>query len=137
MTDTTDRQTRMLQEAIPLAKTLGLKVIANQAHEVRFRLEWSDALTGAGVGLHGGTIMAVADSSAGVCAFLNLPPGATGTTTIESKTNFLRAVRAGHIEAVSRPLHVGRSVIVVETGIEDQQHRLVAKVTQTQIVLRP
>jgi uncharacterized protein (TIGR00369 family) len=66
---------------------------------------------------------------------LNLPPGA-GTATIESKTNFFRAVRDGRIVAESRPLHVGSSTIVVETEVRDGSERLVAKVTQTQAVLK-
>jgi uncharacterized protein (TIGR00369 family) len=69
-----------------------------------------------------------------MCAFLNLPEGAT-TSTIESKTNFLRAVRSGHATATTRPLHTGRRVIAIETEITDDEGRLVAKVTQSQIVL--
>jgi 1,4-dihydroxy-2-naphthoyl-CoA hydrolase len=128
--------TEAMYQAIPFAKTLGIQVLANRPDEVRCRLAWSDGLSGAGVGLHGGAIMGLADSSAGVCAFLNLPEGAVGTTTIESKTNFLRAVRSGHVEAVSRPLHAGRSVVVVETDVIDAEGHLVARVTQSQIVLR-
>lgn len=79
--------------------------------------------------------MALADSTGGACAFLNLPAGAQGTTTVESKTNFLRGVRDGYVEAVSRPLHIGRTVVVVETEVRDAGNRLVAKVTQTQLVL--
>jgi len=80
-------------------------------------------------------VMALADSAGGACAYLNLPEGAKATTTIESKTNFLRAVRNGTVEAVSRPIHVGRTVIVVETDVRDQDDRLVARVTQSQLVL--
>ena len=69
--------------------------------------------------------------------FLNLPEGATGTATISSATNFLRGVRAAHVEAVARPLQVGRTVIVVEIELCDAEGRAVAKVTQTQAVLRP
>ena len=58
-----------------------------------------------------------------------------GTATIESKTNFLRPVRDGHVEAVARPLHVGRTVIVVDTELRDAAGRLVARTTQTQAVL--
>jgi 1,4-dihydroxy-2-naphthoyl-CoA hydrolase len=121
---------------MPFAKTLGVELIENRPEQVRCRLQWSDALAGAGVGLHGGAIMGLADTAGGICAFLNLPEGATGTTTIESKTNFLRAVRAGRIEVISRPLHTGRSVVVIETDVTDAEQRLVARVTQTQIVLR-
>jgi 1,4-dihydroxy-2-naphthoyl-CoA hydrolase len=85
--------------------------------------------------LHGGVIMALADSTGGACAFLNLPDGAGGTTTIQSTTNFLRAVRNGHIEATSRPLHAGRTVIVVETDVTDADNRRVARVIQSQAVL--
>ena len=79
--------------------------------------------------------MALADAAGGVCAFLNLPERATGTTTIESKTNFLRAVRAGHVTATARPLHAGRRTIVVDTELRDDEARLVARTTQTQAVL--
>jgi len=121
---------------MPLAKTLGIQLVRNEAAEVRCRLEWSDDLSGAGVGLHGGAIMALADAAGGICAFLNLPDGATGTTTIESKTNFLKAVRAGHVEAISRPLHTGRSVVVIQTDVINADDAIAARVTQSQIVLR-
>jgi uncharacterized protein (TIGR00369 family) len=79
--------------------------------------------------------MALADSTGGACAFLNLPEGAGGTTTVESKTNFLRAVREGFVEASSKPIHRGRSLTVIETSLVDDQGRLVARVTQSQLVL--
>ena len=68
---------------------------------------------------------------------LNLPVGASGTATIESKTNFLGAVRGGVVTAVSTPLHSGGTTIVVETDVRDEGGKLVARVTQTQLVLRP
>ncbi|HYZ00256.1 MAG TPA: PaaI family thioesterase, partial [Candidatus Binatia bacterium] len=68
------------------------------------------------------------------CAFLNLPEVA-GTATIESKTNFFRAVRQGYVHAVARPLHVGRSTITVQTSLRDDQDQLIAQTTQTQAVL--
>ena len=67
--------------------------------------------------LHGGAIMAFADTLGGSATSLNLPPGA-GTTTIESKTNFFRGVRGGTVHAVAEPLHVGRGTIVVQTASE-------------------
>jgi uncharacterized protein (TIGR00369 family) len=79
--------------------------------------------------------MALADSLGAICAFLNLPEGA-GTSTIESKTNFFRAVRAGQVTAVTSPLHVGRTTIVLQTDLRDDAGRRVALVTQTQAVLR-
>jgi uncharacterized protein (TIGR00369 family) len=78
--------------------------------------------------------MALADSAGAICAYLNLPDGTT-TVTIESKTNFLRAVRDGHAEAVARPVHVGRTIILVQTDVLDAEGRLAARVTQTQAVL--
>ena len=72
---------------------------------------------------------------AAVCAFLNLPEGAAGTTTVESKMNFMRGVPQGVVVATSKPLHKGRRFIVVETELVDDQDRLVARVTQTQAVL--
>ena len=78
--------------------------------------------------------MALADSAGGVCAFLNLPAHAT-TATIESKTNFLGAIREGAVVARSRPLHVGKSTIVVETDVFDAAGRRVARTMQTQAIL--
>ena len=71
--------------------------------------------------LHGGAIMSLADSGGGLCAFLNLPEDAKGTATIESKTNFFGAVREGHVTATSRPLHKGKTTIVVETDVHDAE----------------
>jgi 1,4-dihydroxy-2-naphthoyl-CoA hydrolase len=84
--------------------------------------------------LHGGALITLADTLGALCAYLNLPPGAR-TSTIESKTNFFRAVRDGHIESVSRPLHMGRSAIVVQTDLFDAEGRHVAQTTQTQAVI--
>ena len=83
---------------------------------------------------HGLAEALLRDAAGGVCAFLNLPPGAT-TVTIESKTNFLGAVRDGTVTARSRPLHVGKTTIVVETDVLDASSRRVARTMQTQAVL--
>jgi uncharacterized protein (TIGR00369 family) len=127
----------LLRSTMPFVRTLGIRTVATTPGEVRARLDWAEGLCTSGGVLHGGAIMALADSTGGACAFLNLPEGAAGTTTIESKTNFLRAVRAGHIESSSRPLHAGRTVVVIETDVVDADGRLVARVTQSQAVLRP
>jgi len=120
--------------AMPFAAAIGVEIESAAAEEVRGGLEWAPERTTAGGLLHGGALMALADGLGGVCAFLNLPEGAR-TATIESKTNFFRAVRSGRVTAVSRPLHVGRSFVVVETDLRDDEGRHVARVTQTQAVL--
>jgi uncharacterized protein (TIGR00369 family) len=79
--------------------------------------------------------MALADSAGATCAFLNLPADAAGTSTIESKTNFLGAATEGVVVATARPLHIGSSTIVVETELRVGD-RLIGKTTQTQIVRR-
>ena len=125
-----------LLSAMPYGAELGIKIVEARPDEVTLRLEWSEHLcTTAGV-LHGGAMMSLADTAGAMCAFLNLPPDA-GTSTIESKTNFFRAVRDGHVDAVARPLHIGRSTIVVQTELHDASGRRVAMTTQTQAVLRP
>lgn len=127
---TTDVRTFM-----PFAATLGITVATYTPDEVRMTKKWAPELCTSGGVLHGGALMALADTCGGACAFLNLPPGSKGTTTIESKTNFLRAVGSGEVEAVSRPLHVGRTIAVVETDLRDADGRRVARVTQSQLVL--
>ncbi|WP_330179010.1 PaaI family thioesterase [Nocardia sp. NBC_01503] len=120
---------------MPFADRLGIEVLEHGAEQVRSRLAWDESLCTLGGAMHGGVLMALADSTGAVCAFLNLPEGKQGTTTVESKTNFLRGVRSGYATATARPLHAGRSFIVVETEIRDDAGKLVAKITQTQAVL--
>ncbi|WP_326566486.1 PaaI family thioesterase [Amycolatopsis rhabdoformis] len=127
--------TQLFHSTMPFSSRLGIEVLSHAPDLVRSRLAWDASLCTLGGVLHGGVLMSLADSTGAVCAFLNLPDGATGTTTLESKTNFLRSVRSGHAVASSRPLHTGRRVIVVETEIHDDEGKLVAKVTQTQAVL--
>jgi len=121
---------------MPFAGRLGLVLDAATPQEVAGRLTWSPELCTTGGLLHGGVLMAVADSLGGVCAYLNLPPGA-GTATVSSNTSFLRAVREGEVSALARPLHVGRTTIVVQTLLQDGQGRPVAQTTQVQAVLGP
>jgi 1,4-dihydroxy-2-naphthoyl-CoA hydrolase len=126
-----------LDELMPLASTLGMRSDEYTPERVVLSLEWAPSLCTAGGVLHGGVIMALADSAGGACAYLNLPPDAVGTSTIESKTNFLGAVREGRVTATATPLHRGGTTTVVETAVRDQAGKLIAKVTQTQLVLRP
>ncbi|HEY3193612.1 MAG TPA: PaaI family thioesterase [Candidatus Dormibacteraeota bacterium] len=121
---------------MPFATLIGAELVSAEPQEVRGRLEWSLERCTIGGVLHGGALMTLADSVGAYCAVLNLPPGA-GTATIESKTNFFRAVREGFVVAVSTPLHVGRTTIVIQTDLLDPEGRRVARVTQTQAVLPP
>ena len=121
-------------DLMPFARLCGIEVVAAAPDGVEARMAWAaDRCTSGGV-IHGGALMTLADTAGAACAFLNLPPDAA-TTTIESKTTFMRAVRDGEVRAVARPLHVGRRVIVVQTELRDPEGRLVALVTQTQAVL--
>ena len=125
-----------LNASMPFSLTLGVRLLAAAPEEVRGELPWApERCTTAGL-LHGGALMSLADSVGAVCAFLNLPEGA-GTSTIESKTNFFRGVREGVVTATSRPLHVGRTTIAVQTEARDGGGRLVALTLQTQAVLAP
>ena len=121
-----------IRDVMPFAVMLGVELLDTRPELVRGRLEWTPERCTAGGLMHGGALMALADTCGGVCAFLNLPDGAQGTATIESKTNFLRAVREGAITATARPLHAGRTMIVVETEVARDDGSLAAKVTQSQ-----
>lgn len=119
---------------MPLAVALGIEITEASPEGVTGVLAHRpDLCTSAGV-LHGGALMTLADTVGAVCAFLNLPGGAR-TSTLESKTNFLRAVTAGRVTAACAPVHVGRSTIVLQTQVRDDSGRLVTLTTQTQTVL--
>lgn len=126
-----------VENFVPIAKTLGIRSVSASKDEVVLALDWRPELCQPAGLLHGGAIMTLADTAGGTLSYLNLPEGADGTSTIESKTNFLSSVRSGTVTATARLLKAGRSVIVVETELTDGSGRLVAKVVQTQIVLRP
>ena len=128
---------RSLIDLMPFAASIGIELVAAGTEEVRLRLAWRpDLCTAAGV-MHGGVLMALADTGGALVAYLNLPADGSTTTTVESKTNFLGAVTSGHIEAVSRLLQRGRRLIVVDTDILDTNGRRAARVTQTQLVIAP
>ena len=120
--------------AMPFAERLGVRLGEATPERVSGALDWAHDLCTAGGVLHGGALMAAADSLGALCAYLNLPDDAT-TATLESKINFFRAVRSGTVSLVSTPLHIGRSSIVVQTEVADDAGRPVALVIQTQAVL--
>lgn len=126
--------TRLIRDAMPLAAGLGFEGVEGRPEAVVLRGAWApERCTAAGV-LHGGYLMALADTAAATLAFLNLPAGAT-TATIEAKTNFLAAVREGTVTARAELVHKGRTTIVVQTDVTDESGRLVSRTLQTQAVL--
>jgi 1,4-dihydroxy-2-naphthoyl-CoA hydrolase len=135
MTDIAD-PTGFVRTAMPLCATFGVTARTIERDRVELSLDWSESLCTSNGILHGGAIMALADAAGATAAFVNLPEDASGTSTIESKTNFLGAVTEGRITATAAPLHVGSTTMVIETEVRHGR-RLVAKVTQTQAVLRP
>ncbi len=121
--------TEQLQAGMPFARVLGIELIAATADEVRGRMPWTaDHCTAGGV-LHGGALVAFADSVGAVCAGLNAAGGMSGT--VELKVNYLRPIAAGWVASVTRPVHVGGSTVVVQTELFDESGRRAALVTQT------
>ena len=128
--------TEQLHAILPLGQNLDMDVRAATPEEVVMTMDWAPETTTAGGAMHGGMLMALADTAGGTVAFLNLPEGAA-TSTISSSTVFLRAVRAGTVTATSRLVHRGRTTIVAETELTDADGRPVSRTTQTQAVLAP
>ncbi len=126
--------TDLLHEAMPFTRTLGMEAIAADPEQVTVRGTWApERCTAAGI-LHGGYLMALADAAGATLASFNLPPGAH-TSTIESKTNFVRPVTVGTVEVTASIVHNGRSSIVVQTDTHRDDGKLVTRTTQTQAVV--
>ncbi len=126
---------RIAQGPQPLAKLIGVEIVEATKAKVVGKLVVRPEICTTFDTLHGGAIMAFADTLGATGAFLNLPPGA-GTTTMESKTNFIGSARVGMtVTGESTPVHVGKSTSVWTTRITRDDGKLVAVVTQTQIVL--
>ncbi len=121
----------------PFAKLMGIKLIEVTRDRVVAEIVVREELTNRNGGLHGGAVMGIADNMGGTATFVNMPAG-TGTTTIESKTNFFAAVPAGDtIRAECTPLHRGRTTMVWQTRIIRSDGRLAAIVVQTQLITTP
>ena len=123
---------------MPLAGTLGVTIHEGTKERVAGKLPVRAEICTAGNIVHGGAIMAFADCLGAVGAVLTLPEGATGTTTIESKTNFLGGGPVGSVlVGEATPVKVGKRVSVWQTRIRTEEGADVALVTQTQLVLWP
>lgn len=120
----------------PFPRLMGVEIVEATRTVVKGRLVVRSDLCTSGHILHGGAIMAFADTLGAIGAFLNLPEGA-GTTTLESKTNFIGSAKEGTtILAETISIHVGRRSSVWQTRISREDGKLVAIVTQTQMVLQ-
>jgi 1,4-dihydroxy-2-naphthoyl-CoA hydrolase len=117
-----------------LPELLGIRFVEAEPDRVVAELTIRDALRTVGGALHGGTLMALADTVGAAATVLNLPPGAT-TTTLESKTNFLAAGRSGTVRAEATCVHRGRRTMVWQTRVTDAGGRLLSLTVQTQMVL--
>jgi len=123
-------------DIIPFAKTMGVEIVEASRERVVGKLLVRPDLCTTGGTLHGGAVMAFADSLGAIGAYLSLPEGAKGTTTIESKTNFLGAAKAGTtVTAEATPVHSGKRTGVWQTKITGEDGKAVALVVQTQLVL--
>jgi 1,4-dihydroxy-2-naphthoyl-CoA hydrolase len=117
-----------------LGELLGIRFVETGKDRVVAELTIRDELRTVGGALHGGTLMAFADTIGAAATIVNLPPGA-GTTTLESKTNFFAAGREGIVRAESTPLHRGKRTMVWQTRVTDASGRLLSLTIQTQMVL--
>jgi len=125
---------RLQASPMPFAKLMDIRFVEAGKEKVVATLAVRDELCTAGDIVHGGALMALADTLGAAATGLNLLPG-VGTTTLESKTNFLSAGRVGTtLVATATPVHRGRRTQVWQTRIETGDGRLVALVTQTQMV---
>lgn len=124
-------------DLFPFAKLLGIVVTRADAQAVEATLTVRADLCTRGEILHGGAVMAFADSLGGLATLLTLPADGKGTATIESKTNFFRATAVGEtLTARTEALHRGRTTHVLQTTLRNAAGKAVASVTQTQIILR-
>ncbi|HUY37690.1 MAG TPA: PaaI family thioesterase [Candidatus Binataceae bacterium] len=129
---------QMLEDQhIPLAEMLGIHFLAAEPERVTAELPVRAEICTVPAILHGGAIMAFADTLGACATMLNLPKGA-GTTTLESKTNFVAGAPVGSkVIGECTPIHRGRSTMVWQTRITLESGKLCAIVTQTQMVLQP
>ena len=127
----------MADTGMPFSNLMGVEIIERTKERVRGRLTVREDLCTSGGILHGGAFMAFADTLGAIGGVMNLQPG-TGTTTLESKTNFLGSAKVGAVvEGEATPLHIGRRSSAWQTRITNTDGKLLALVIQTQMVIQP
>lgn len=120
---------------IPFARTLGIELVSAEPDRVVARLLVRPEICTSFPSIHGGAVMAFADTLGAYGTVLNLPPGAS-TTTMESKTNFIGPARTGtYLTGEATPIHRGRRTQVWQTRLTSEDGKLVALITQTQMVI--
>ena len=130
-----DMLTRIRGEMLPFAELLGIEFVSAAPDKIVAEMIVREDLCTRPSVLHGGAVMAFADTLGATGAIVNLPQGA-GTTTIESKTNFVAPAPAGtRVIGEATPVHRGRRTMIWQTRVSTPEGRLVALVTQTQLVL--
>jgi len=123
-------------DLMPFSKLMGVKVTSAEPDCIKAELKVRDDICTTGGIMHGGAIMAMADSMGAIGAYMNIPDTAKATTTIESKTNFMRAApRGSTVTGECVPLHVGRRTSVWQTTLRNSDSKTIAVITQTQMVL--
>jgi uncharacterized protein (TIGR00369 family) len=123
------------QNPLPFARLLGLELISVEPDRVVAEMSIREELCTSPAVAHGGAIMAFADTLGALATVASLPKGAS-TTTVESKTNFLRAAPLGsRITGETTPVHKGRRTMVWQTRVATTDGKPVALVTQTQLVI--
>lgn len=130
-----DLAARLKANPLPLAKLMGMEIVSIAPDKVVGEMMVRADLCTQPAVLHGGAIMAFADTLGAVATVANLPEGA-GTTTIESKTNFIGAAPEGtRVTGETTAIHCGRRTMVWQTRVTTAEGKLVAVITQTQLVL--
>ena len=126
---------RVNETKLPFAELLGIEFVSASPDRIVAEMTVRDDLCTIPAVLHGGAIMAFADTLGALGTIVNLPQGA-GTTTVESKTNFIAPAPVGtRVVGETTPVHRGRRTMIWQTRISTGEGRLVAVVTQTQLVL--
>jgi uncharacterized protein (TIGR00369 family) len=127
---------RLRANPLPFADHLRIEFVSAELDRIVAKMLVGPEHCTLGARVHGGALMALADTMGGMAAFLNLDEKSAGTTTIESKTNFLASAPAGAVLfATTTPIHRGRRTQVWQTRVETEAGRLVAWTTQTQLAL--